>query len=167
MFLGGAGFHNSGGRTRAPSWCKVMRSDMEILICIRVRTCQTWDSLVFSLVQHAISDHSEALFTLCSRILVIIIWPIAVDMILSSIIHLLGFKISHWWLWRLPIFWVRLQCRRVNTIDISEEHIRVEELAARFMLISYLLTLRPWWWMRYVPPKRQLAFTAIYLRRQK
>jgi hypothetical protein len=114
MFLGGAGFHDGGGRTRAPSWCKVMRSDMEVLICIRVRTCQTWESLVFSLVQHAITDHSEALFTHCSRTLVLIIWPIALDMILNSIIHLLGFKISHWWLWRLLIFWVIMQCSRVK-----------------------------------------------------
>jgi hypothetical protein len=79
MFLGGVEFHNSSGRTRAPSWCKVMWSDMKVLLYIPVRTCQTWDSLVYSLLQHAISDHSEALFTHCSLTLVITFWPIAGD----------------------------------------------------------------------------------------
>jgi hypothetical protein len=114
MFLGGAGFHYSNGRTRAPSWCKVMRSDMKVLLCIPVCTCQTWDSLVFSLVQHAICDHSTALFTHCSWTLVIIIWPIAVDIILNSVIIFGGFKVSHWGLWRLLVFWVTLQCSRAK-----------------------------------------------------
>jgi hypothetical protein len=160
MFLGGVGFHDTSGR-RAPRWCEVTWSDTRVLLSIPARMCQTWHSLVFSLVQHAITEHNGALLTHCSRNG----YHNGHDSKFSNPffdfkVPLLAMKTSYLLIYDAVQPGESRQTFRNNTSRICSGSNILQPSSCWFLVC--LLTNWPWLLMLFVLPKRRLSFSTLH-----